>query len=172
MDSPRWPVWILPQRHWLSLSVNHIFNRCDDGCWLPQISRASMASPPPTPRSLPVRLVQSAAGICLDAVQNCFRRLAGRNHDMHMTGTHVCRQEIPLTVGTNLSNRSKYYCTLPTAEFIGRLFHFSSFRGEPPTVRRNKGSSRKILFPVHGARIIAMQTSTVTTEGDQVSQRY
>ena len=124
-----------------------------------------MPRPPLSTRS---HTVQSAAAISLEIVHDLFRPIRRVNPDVHVIRANVRGDHAPLAMTRDFENRFQYNGALSVIQHLRRMLHRSLLSCLAESFLIEQRRSRHVVFPVDRTGPIAVQVSTITSEGDEV----
>jgi hypothetical protein len=157
-----------PNRHRLSLLLNHIPNCCSYVVPIPQPSSASVSRPPFAIRSVRTVRVQSPARVRFEVVHHLLGLCFGLYNSVNVIGADVSRQQRPVSVHADLLYRRKHRATVRPVQQIGSLIHQVALLRCTFRVGINDAMSRNVVVPIHGTGFVAVQMGTVARERNQI----
>jgi len=113
--------------HWLPLLLDDIVKSLPHILVLPQPTRASMPGPASAIGFVAPQLVQIAAGVRFELIDNSLGLSLGFHDYMHMIRPYVRSQQVPAAMRTVLLNRRKHCCPASLIQNIWILKHCAAF---------------------------------------------
>jgi hypothetical protein len=157
-------------RHWLSLPLHNISNRCRNLIPMRQPSRAAVPRPSLSIRWFLVGLIQSPTRVGFEGIHDFFRFLLGLDNCVNMGGAHVRSEKRPAPMQANFSDGFEHFTSGGGIQFIASLIHEMALARYPGRAGLKSSMSWDNVVPVHGTRFAAVQMRAIAGESYQVGQ--
>jgi hypothetical protein len=113
-------------------------------------------------------LIQTAACITLEVVQDFLGWRIRLDDGMRVIGPNVCGQQSPPPVLTNLPQRLENRSPDDGVQHIRGLAHPPGAGNRAPRIRFEHAASHQAVQPVDGTGLVSVQMRAVASERDQV----